>query len=55
MKAFTERSVQASHHRLDAAELVVDHLLSSKSRWVLAASLLLIGVLAGTAGSILGL
>ena len=55
MRVFMERSIQSSHYRLDAAERVVDHLLSTKARWVAAAVLLLAGVLFGTVGNFLGL
>lgn len=55
MRAFMERSVLASHHRLDAAERMVDYLMATKARWVTAAVLLLAGVLFGTVGNFLGL
>lgn len=49
------RSVQSSHQRLDAAEEVVDYLMTNKARWVGAAGLLLAGVVFGTAGNFISL
>jgi hypothetical protein len=55
MKHFMARSVQSSHQRLDAAEEVVDYLMTNKARWVGAAGLLLAGVVFGTAGNFISL
>lgn len=53
--AFAARTPQSSYWRLEAAEKVFDHLMTSKSRWGMAVSLLLAGVVFGTVGNFLGM